>query len=251
MNLVLLIILSMATLIVPRAFGASADALFRQGVGSFRAGDYAAAIESFRDSANLQPSSGTLQNLGRAEWQRGQTGAAILAWEQTLWVDPLNRAAQGNLRFARKTAQLEAPELVWHEVVSTWLPVNWWAWISGLSFWLAVAAAMLPGILRWRRAGWHQAVAALGFTVFLLSLPAQFGVHSRSRLGFVLEKNSPLRLTPTQEAQWLTRLPAGEPARLEAVRGKYVLIRTNRSTGWVEKNQFGLISPVGSWTRHH
>jgi len=67
----------------------------------------------------------------------------------------------------------------------------------------------------------------------------------------VLEKNSPLRLTPTQEAQWLTRLPAGEPARFEAVRGKYVLIRTNRATGWVEKSQFGLICPVGTWPGHH
>jgi hypothetical protein len=99
---------------------------------------------------------------------------------------------------------------------------------------------MLPGILRLRKAAWHQAVAALGFMVFLLSVPAYLGVHTRSHIGFVLQKDVPLRLTPTLEAQAVTRLAAGEPARFIRTRGNYVLIRTNRALGWVERDQFGL-----------
>jgi hypothetical protein len=129
--------------------------------------------------------------------------------------------------------------------VSTWLPVNWWAWIAGLTFWLAVGAGTLPGILRWRKAAWQQAVAALALAVFLLSLPAQLGVDTRSRIGFVLLKDTPLRLTATHEAQFVTRLSAGDPARLERVRGNFLLIRTSRAVGWVEKDQFGLICPRG------
>jgi hypothetical protein len=79
--------------------------------------------------------------------------------------------------------------------------------------------------------------------LFLLSVPAQLGVRTRSHIGFVLEKDSPLRLTPTEEAQTITRLASGEPARLERTRGKYLLIRTNHGLGWIHQEQFGLLCP--------
>jgi hypothetical protein len=196
----------------------------------------------------LHPAAGILQNLGNAEWQRGQTGEAILAWEQARWLDPFNESVRGNLRFARKTAQLESPELTWFEVVSTWLPVNWWAWTAAASLWLAIGMGTLPGIFRWRKLAWHQAVAAVGLAVFLLSVPAQFGLNTRCHLGFILQKDVPLRLTPTRDAQYITRIAAGEPARLERSHGNYYLLRTNHSTGWVQRDQFSLICqpPSGS-----
>ena len=149
------------------------------------------------------------------------------------------------MRFARKLAQLETPDLSWYEVVSTWLPVNWWAWIATSTFWFSLGMAFLPGIFRRRKAACHQALAALGLTVFLLSVPAHFGVHTRSRIGFVLQKDSPLRLTPTDEAQAISRLAPGEPARLERIRGRYLLIRTNHGLGWIDQAQFGLLCPLG------
>lgn len=220
---------------------ASPADLFRDGTSAFHAKDFPSAINAFRQSATLQPASGTLQDLGLAEWHRGHAGAAIVSWEQSLWLQPFNTAARGNLRYARKVAQLEAPDLTWYEVVSTWLPANWWAWIAGISFWIAVAMVLLPGIFRRPKAAWHQAVAALGLTIFLLSIPAHIGVHTRSSIGFVQQKDTPLRLTPTKESQFVTRLAAGEQARIERKRGNFLLIRTNRSSGWVEQGQFALI----------
>lgn len=223
------------------AQAASASDLFHEGVSAFRANDYSGAIKAFRQSATLQPASGTLQDLGLAEWHRGHAGAAILSWERSLWLEPFNPATRGNLRYARKMAQLEGPDLMWYEVVSTWLPANWWAWIAGISFWVAVAMVLLPGIFRHPKAAWHQGVAAFGLTIFLLSIPAHIGVHTRARVGFIQQKDTPLRLTPTKEAESVTRLAAGEPARLERQRGNYLLIRTSRSAGWVEREQFVLI----------
>ena len=229
-------------LLLPLSLRASTDDLFREGTNAFAVGDYGRAARAFGDAAAQRPATGTLQNLGNAEWKLGNAGSAILAWERALWLDPFNGQVHNNLRFARRNAQLETPELTWYEVVSTWLPVNWWALIAGFSFWLAVAMGLLPGIFRWRKAVWHQAVAALGLAVFLLSLPAHLGVNTRSRIGFVLQKNTPLRLTPTEDSQFVTRLAAGEPARLERTRGRFVLIRTNHTVGWVEKSQLGLIA---------
>jgi hypothetical protein len=225
------------------ALASSPTELFQQGTNAYASCDFTLAANAFGQAVSLQPASGTLQNLGNAEWQRGRVGAALLAWERALWVDSFNQPARNNLRFARKTAQLETPELAWYEVVSTWLPVTWWAWIAGLSLWLAVGLVLLPGIFRLRKAVWHQAVATLALAVFLLSVPAHAGISTRARLGFVLQKDTLLRLTPTAEAQVLTRLAAGEPARLQRVRGGYYLIRTSRASGWVEREEFGLICP--------
>ncbi len=94
----------------------SPNALFREGGQAYHAGDYASAATALIESATRHPSSGTLQNLGLAEWQRGIAGPAILAWEQSLFLDPFNKETRMNLRFARKTAQLEAPDLAWYEV---------------------------------------------------------------------------------------------------------------------------------------
>jgi len=225
------------------AHGAASDTSFRDGSSAYHAADFESAAKAFRQSAALHPASGTLQNLGLAEWQRSKIGPAIVAWEQALWLDPFNQSARANLRFARKAAQVEAPDLSWYEVISTWLPVNWWAWIAGVSLWLAVGVTIVPGVLRRPKAAWHQALAAFGVMLFLLSLPAHLGVQTRSRIGFILQKDTPLRLTPTQEAQAITRLSAGEPARLQRARGNYLLIRATRATGWVAQDQFGAICP--------
>ena len=216
--------------------------LFQQGSQAYIAGGFEQAAALFRDAAAAAPAAGTLHNLGNAEWQCARTGPAIFAWERAQWLDPFNPNTRGNLRLARKTAQLDAPDLAWYEICSTWLPVNAWSWVACVSFWLAVAMVMLPGILRWSKADWHQGLAAAGFAIFLLTLPALAGVQARSKLGIILSKETPLRLTPTSEAQVLTKLPAGETARLERQRGQYVFIRTGNAAGWVERAQLGLIS---------
>jgi hypothetical protein len=225
------------------AFGtvAAPEGSFVEGSEAYRRADYAAAAQAFGESARQRLASGTLQNLGNAQWQQGRSGAAILAWEQSVWLDPFNRAARNNLRFARKSAQLESPDLTWYEAVSAWLPPSWWAWMAGIGLWVAVGLTTLPGIFRWRRTGWQQSIAAFGIMVFLLSVPAQLGVFTRSRLGFFLEKETELRLTPTEEGQVIARFAAGEPARRERSRGNYVLVRTNRGLGWVDREKFAQI----------
>src|SRR6185295_16645939 len=99
----------------------------------------------YQNSVGQNPAAGTLQNLGSAEWQRGRVGPAILAWEQSLWLDPSSKETQGNLRYARDLVQLEAPELAWYETGSAWLPVNAWPWITAISLWTVVTMLVLPG----------------------------------------------------------------------------------------------------------
>ncbi len=235
------ILLVVFAAVLCRATGVSAADAFHRGLDEYAAGHFQSAAGLFRE-ASSPPAAGTLYNLGDAEWRCDRPGPAILAWEQAQWLNPFNRNAAANLRFARKARQLDAPELAWYEICSTWLPVNWWAWLSCAGFWLAVAMMMLPGIFGWRKAGWQQGLAAASFAIFLLTIPTLAGVHTRSKLGIILPQDTPLRLTPTSDGQILTLLPPGEAARLERTRGNYIFIRTGGASGWIERTQLGLIS---------
>jgi hypothetical protein len=223
------------------AIAGAANPSFVAGIQAYKSSDFESAASFFRQSGLLRPASGTFQNLGLAEWHNNRIGRAVLAWEQALWLDPFNRAARNNLRFARKAAQVDAPDLAWYEVISGWLPGNWWSWIISSSLWLAVGAVVLPMVFRRPKAFWHQALAAFGLMLFLLSLPAQLGVHTRTNVGFILDKGTPLRLTPTQEAQTLTQLAPGESVRWLRARGNFILVRTSRANGWIERNKVGLL----------
>lgn len=224
-----------------RAGTAVAADSFSAGMTAYEAGDFDRAATFFADSADAQPASGTFLNLGNAEWKRDRTAGAILAWERTLWLNPHDKHAKNNLALARDVAQLESPQLAWHEIASTWLPATAWVWIAVGSLWLTGAMLVLPGIFRARKASWHQAVAALGLGVFILSLPANLGVITRSGIGFITAMETPLRLTPTSNAETVTRLAAGEPVRWVRSRGNYSFIRTSHAEGWIERGELELI----------
>jgi tetratricopeptide (TPR) repeat protein len=234
----------LATLLCVMNLGqAATNDIFTRGLKFSRAGLFPEAAATFEKSAGAQPAAGTLVNLGLAEWQRGHAGAAILAWEQALWIDPFDARAEANLKFARQVAQVDTPRLKWFEAVSAWLPPNAWVWLAGVTLWLAVGLLLLPGIFRRRKAGWQQWLAALAFGIFLFCLTANFGVVSRTQTGFVLKKNAPLRLTPTRDGELISTLAAGEPVRRLRARGNYVFIRTIGGSGWLEQNDFGPLCP--------
>jgi hypothetical protein len=234
-----LLSLGLAVVLASRAGAGS----FADGVTAYHGNDFAQAAEIFSHLSTTEPSAGVWRNLGNAHWRQNEVAAAVLAWERAGWVDPFDAAIPNNLKFARDAAQLEAPELTWYEIASTWLPLNWWAALATFSWWLAVGGMLWPVVLRRRKSATQQAVVALGLGVFLLSLPANFGAFTRTKIGFMLQRDTPLRLTPTAEGEPITRLAAGDPARVVRERGDYLLVQTRRTRGWVLRDEFALICP--------
>jgi tetratricopeptide (TPR) repeat protein len=216
---------------------------FRKGITQYEAGQFEPARQAFQKSFTEQPAAGTLLNFGLAEWRCGNQGEAILAWEQSAWLNPFAADAHNNLSFAREILQVNPLEMTWCEQASTWLPASWWAWIAGGSLWLAVAMVTLPGFLRLRKAGWHQTLAALALVIFLTSLPPNIGVYTRSGIGIITRKDTILRLTPTQAAETLASLPAGEPVHRLRSRGNYFFVHTQYGDGWVARSQINFICP--------
>jgi len=224
------------------AIGSISSDLFQAASAAYTNNDFSRAATLFAQTAAAAPSAGAFQNLGNAEWKNNLPAEAVVAWERALLLNSRSSEVENNLNFARESAQLESPDLTWCEIAARWLPANVWAWIACGSLWFAVGAMMLPGILRRRRSATQQALVALGLGVFLISLPANYGVYTRSKIGFVLRRETPLRLTPTTEAEASTKLAAGEPGRVLRERGNYFLIRTRRMTGWVERNGFTFVT---------
>lgn len=235
--------LILGVLLLAQCSFASGENHFDAGVTAYEAGQFELAAQAFRDSLAGKKAAGTLLNLGLAEWQCGRAGDAVLAWEQADWLDPFNRAASEDLRYARDTMSLNPPELRWFEEPSTWLPANWWTWLSGGSLWLAVALVTLPGFLRIRKADWHQTVSAISLGVFLISLSSSIGIVTRSNTGIVLQNNTALCLTPTQTAEVIALLPPGEPVRELRRHNGYLLVHTQMGNGWVERQKIGFLVP--------
>lgn len=216
---------------------------FARGIALGRAGQFPEAAAVWETAAKAHPASGTLLNLGLAEWQRGRAGAAILAWEQARWIDPFDARARDDLKFARQVAEIDEPQLKWYETVSTWLPANLWAGLAAGLFWATAGLILLPGVFLRRKASWNQWVAAVTFGLLLFSVAANVGVVSRTEIGLVVRKGVALRLTPTREGEVVSTVAAGEPGRKLRARGDYVFVRTMNGSGWLERGEFGLICP--------
>ena len=65
---------------------------------------------------------------------------------------------------------------------------------------------------------------------------------TRARVGFVLEPETPLRLTPTTNGQIVTHLASGEPARQILSQGRFAFVRTRHTAGWIQKDSFRLLT---------
>jgi hypothetical protein len=124
------------------------------------------------------------------------------------------------------------------------LPSPVWLWAASLGLWGGIALLTLPRLLGTKRADWHQGVAALLLAVFLLAVPALVGLHTRGDIGVILEEDTALRLSPTQEGETLSKLIAGEMGRVENARGDYLYIRAEGDrAGWVHKREFAKVWP--------
>ncbi len=222
--------------------GVSAKDLWHEAAANFKAGDFEKAASIYQVLSTNAPSPGVLQNLGLAQWQATNTGPAILAWERALWLSPQMAAARGNLRFARRSALLGEPDLAWYEICSTWCSADAWAVLAMLSFWITLALMILPGVFKFKKTAWTQMLAAGAFALFLLTLPAMWGIQSRTHLAIVVGKEAPLQLTPTAQGQVITRIAWGETARVIRSRGDYCYVRTSGVAGWMQKARLGFIA---------
>jgi hypothetical protein len=226
----------------------TAEERFTLANAAYASGDFAESAYQLRELAVNGPwSHGALHNLGNSEWKVSRPGYAVLAWERARALNPFDRNTVANLHFARKQAELTVPKREWFEQYSEWLPPATWLTAASVGLWGGIILLALPRLFVTKRVDWHQALAAVLLAAFLLSLPALAGLHTRRKIGVILEEETPLRLSPTRDGEArdsLGKLAAGEVARVENTRGEYLYVRADGDrAGWVHQREFRKIWP--------
>lgn len=237
--------------------GASAqrlDAIFAEGREAYLAGRYeeaTAAWERLREAGVRDAD--VEYDLGLAQVQLGRFGAATLAFERALRVDPSDDEARAALQSARsvlaeRRAQREGSASLGGEVgfgevlvrpftepLLAWLLVG----LEALLLLLVVALFRLPRL----RAALAIATAVTGvlFVAVGGGLLVKRGVFEEGRRGIVLTEEAVLREGPDDRTARLADAHEGDGVRVLGEEEEWLLVEHRGRRGWTPRDRVGLL----------
>lgn len=199
---------------------------FRQGVEAFDHSTFTTSQRLFgRVAARAPRAVDAWANLGAAAWSRGDSAAAVRAWQRALRLDPLDVESRDHLE-AVVPPLMRAPGYV------PPLPVNLLA-LAALACWLSawLLLAMTPA--RRPRNGRALAGGALSVAVVLLLAALEISDRLESHGLAVLRQSRPLLEAPGSSVA-LASGNIGETGMLGAREGSWVRIALDGArAGWV------------------
>ncbi|WP_309383015.1 tetratricopeptide repeat protein [Cerasicoccus frondis] len=230
---------AMIAAVVARA--ESPEALFEQANALYQDEQYEPAIEAYQQMLPDHQSANVHYNLGNAYYQLDDFGPAVLHYEKALALDPRNPDIQANLELTQEAAQLTPDAPTWPQIIGNLAPVNLWAWLAAISFWVTVALVILAPMYRWKgplRGG----LTALSIVLLAVSGMGLFGWHQRGQQGVVLSDEATLSVAPTSTSPAAGSVKAGQLAQIREQHGDYFLVSLGEDKiGWLSKTAFAPI----------
>lgn len=201
-------------------------ATFTQGVEAYDHGAYTTSQRYFaRVAARAPRAVDGWANLGASAWSRGDSAAAVRAWQRALRLDPLDAEARRNL-------DLVQPPLVRAPGFVPPLPVNALA-LAALVCWVGAWAMLVVPPTKRPRNGRPIAGGALATGLVLLA----GALEMRDRLdpaGLAVMRSSGVLLEAPGSQTATASATVGETGRLDAREGAWVRIALDNSrAGWV------------------
>ena len=233
---------------VPLVFGLSVafglegpEPLFSKANEAYSQEDFEGAVQLYLQSLQEAESAPLHYNLANAYQQTGDTGRAILHYEKSLALDPVNPDTAANLRFARDAAEVPIPSFGLATRLGKKLPINHWSWLVAGGFWISLTFLILPRYYGGSRALTHVILlAALALTT--TSGVALFGYHQISHDAVILQADTPLWLAPSPQSKEYGYLQAGELVKIEKRHQSYLFIDNyNDKSGWILAKELGKI----------
>jgi len=217
---------------------------FSQGNQAFAEGRYADAVTAYQAVIVAQGySAPVLFNLGNAYDRAGKIGAALASYERARLLAPRDPAVAANEALVRRQTGLNADRTVWQQAAGLLSP-DLWAWLltgailvgSGLAFWLYAGAG--------RGRDWGQFGLILAVVTALLSIGALTVWNGERHRAWVTAAETPVRLSPFDDAQTSFTLADGAEVRIEGHHDDYFLIRDAKGeSGWLRKDQAAALIP--------
>jgi hypothetical protein len=217
------------------ALGEEPNARFRAANERARAGDYPAAIVSYRQIAESSLASASLYwNWAQAARARGAVGEALWALLMARERDPLDRAVGRAIDQARQDLNLDPAELAPEPLAAVtrwarWLHLGWIAiGLLAVSVLAHATDRVVRGASRWAaRVGWSS--AGLGCVVTMVALA---GVSVRPT-AVIVRRGAPLVDAASPTAEPLGSLREGEVVPILERSGEYLRIQdSSGARGW-------------------
>jgi len=213
---------------------------FNEAVAVYEKGEYEAAAKKFERVAAEDETAATRHNLALSYFQLGQSGDAAWQIERALRIEPLNKEYHYKLGALRQQIGLFESRPNWYILGAQLLPAKAWILIACASFWLLLAASILP-----RMGGLPvelsiKSLRILSTLLLLLALPALWIHHSLNQNGVVVS-NSPVDLhaAPASAAPASGIARPGERARIIDQHHEFYKVETEgQANGWISKEAF-------------
>lgn len=236
---------------VEEAFGqanqeyAKADMLLKGKESGKATEGFLRAVSLYKTCLDKAESPALHFNLGNAYFKLGKAGHSIYHFRQALLLDPSSAETRANLALARKSAKLpEMEESLYDKTLSRRSP-HFWKWLLWAGIWIGAGLILLP-----RYFGFQGPVPIITGGVFLIfSLVPALAIQKAGEAknwGIILEPDTTMLVSPTQESALSHELQAGQEVFLKRQEGQedYIFANTkNGESGWVHVENLGQLHP--------
>lgn len=219
---------------------------FTEANEQYAAGNYADAATLYQQILSEQPSAVVYYNLGNAYFKQGELAQAILAYERSLRLDPSNKDARHNLRFAesRITDNISDNQAFFLSTfltnVRNRLQQSTWTWLSIVAFALLMAGLLmflLTAEPAMRKTGFSVAVVMLLVSLFAFFAASSLNRRDTAREEAVITQGVVnAKASPDRSGTELFTLHEGTKVYIKETLGEWCNISVGNYQGWILLN---------------
>jgi tetratricopeptide (TPR) repeat protein len=213
---------------------------FQSGIDAYENANYATAKQQFTTSLSEEETSATHHDLALTYFQLGAPTEAVWHLERAILLNPFDTEYRYKLGALRQQLGLFNNTQKWRVMTAQALTPNAWICIALVSFWVCVAALLLPIAYGARRQLGIQSIRIIAAIVFLVSLPAIWLNHRELQHGTILSTEAAsLHAAPAAAAPQSGSARPGERGRILDQHNNFYEIETeSKITGWISKQAF-------------
>lgn len=244
----MLSVLAAVVFVAAQAHATRLPRAFLDGINSYKAQDYDAAVAEFSKIADSGIQNGKLfYNLGNAHLKRNDIGRAVLWYERALKLMPDDPDLKFNHQYAMSLVKDEnedarAPLLrvlfFWQDLLSE-ADVQHAALVLNAVFWILLS---LQAIVRRRILKWP--VRGVMVLALVLASTALYNFYAAGHLkrAVILSEKVSVRSGLTEDSTELFTLHAGTTVKIDKENREFCRIFfSDGKIGWLKKNKVGVI----------
>lgn len=230
----------------------TASARLGEAEKAYRAGDFASALEHYREVSDSLESAVVLYNRGVAAFKSGRLGEALQSTEKALRLTPRDAAVRTNFTYMKARVRDSVPEdepdpfsrVLWAGLDR--VTIDELAIAFALPWWAAWAALALRhrSSTPDRKGFWTRTALVLGAAALLVGLCLALKVHDReaSPAAYVLKPEVEVRSGPSDTD--IRRFTLHEGTRVMVVlelpgKSWYQIALANGQNGWIPASAIG------------